>query len=163
MSMPSQKLGYHWRLDSRYASCPINLAAVNDHAYSRTPVRCVSWCEAIAFANLKSTSERLDPVYKFVENGETPKHDIDCNEGAQFVEMKHDANGWRLPTEAEWEIASGTSSMTTLTERAWFETNSNNQPHPVARKQPNELGLYDMHGNMHEWIWERFGEFEFVP
>ena len=124
------------------------------------PVRCVSWCDAVVFANQKSKSEGLDSVYRFVEGSEIPKHDIDCNEGAQFVEMNHGANGWRLPTEAEWEIASGTNSMIALTERAWFETNANNQPHPVARKQPNELGLFDMQGNLHEWIWERFGEFE---
>ena len=124
------------------------------------PVRCVSWCEALAFANQKSTSQGLDPVYEFVEGGESPKHDIDCNEGAQFVKMTHDANGWRLPTEAEWEIASITNEQTPLTDRAWFAENANNQPHPVAKKEPNSLGLFDTQGNLHEWIWERFGEFE---
>ena len=97
--MPSRKprspleIGYRyaWLPDQSWAESLITMLTV-EH-----PVRRVSWCEAIAFAN-KSTFEGLDPVYKTYWSGETPKHDIDCNEGL-IVEMNA-ANGWRLPTEA---------------------------------------------------------------
>lgn len=124
------------------------------------PVRCVSWCDAIAFANKKSQQESLEPAYIFNDRTDELQHNIDCNERAQFVELQHKANGWRLPTEAEWEIASLANTTVPLEDRAWFRENSNAQPHAVGSKAPNRLGLFDMEGNLHEWIWERFGEFQ---
>ena len=124
------------------------------------PVRCISWCEALLFANKKSTLNGLEPAYRFEQDTDKLRHEIDCNERAQFVEMNHKANGWRLPTETEWEIVSQTDESIPIEERAWLEINSNGQPHMVGQKEPNSFGVFDTQGNLHEWIWERFGEFE---
>jgi len=76
---------------------------------------------------------------------------------------------YRLPTEAEWEYASraGTTedAPKNLNEIAWFEANSGGQTQPVGRKQPNAWGLYDMHGNVSEWVqdWFAFDYYEDSP
>jgi len=69
-----------------------------------------------------------------------------------------DANGYRLPTEAEWEYAcrcggaaDGLSEGTKLADYAWYADNANGRPHPVGQKRANLWGLYDMQGNMAEW------------
>jgi sulfatase modifying factor 1 len=118
------------------------------------PVNNVSWFDAIRFCNRLSEHEGLFPCYQI--DGET-------------VSWQLAANGYRLLTEAEWEYACRASSTgrwsfgedeTLLEAHAWFEGNSAGQPHPVGTRQPNRWGLYDMHGNVWEWCWDRYGPYD---
>lgn len=112
------------------------------------PVEGVNWFDAIKFSNWLSIKEGLTPVYDIKGNLTT------CD----FT-----ANGYRLPTEAEWEFAArgGKKSKGFLhagsnnpDEVAWYEDNANSEYHSVGLKQPNELGIHDMNGNMWEWCWD---------
>jgi sulfatase modifying factor 1 len=122
------------------------------------PVRCVSWCDAVVFANQKSLHDGYLPAYQMTDTFTATVDVIYCNEQAQFVQINHNANGWRLPTEAEWEIAA--TDSTNIDEQGWYQNNANGHPHPVSQFEANKWGLYDMKGNVFEWIWERFGDYE---
>jgi len=119
------------------------------------PVEKVSWLNAVDYCNKRSVAEGLAPVYTINGNN---------------VTWNREANGYRLPTEAEWEYAcrAGTQTPyytgTTVDEAAWHSGNSKtgyeyNQTHPVGEKLPNAWGLYDMHGNVYEWCWDWFGKY----
>ena len=117
------------------------------------PVECVSWYNAVEYCNKLSIKEGLTPCYTI--NGDSTT----CN---------FKANGYRLPTEAEWEYAArggknsngytyaGSNSVGNV---AWYNDNSGIQIHNVKTKAPNELGLYDMSGNVWEWCWDRKGSY----
>ncbi len=107
------------------------------------PVEGVRWSDAVKFCNERSRAEGLTPCYDLTT--------WQCN---------FEANGYRLPTEAEWEYAcrSGTTtayfcgnSTAALADYAWFDKNSGGHPQPVGQKKPNPWGLYDICGNVWEW------------
>lgn len=109
------------------------------------PVENVSWFDAVAFCNRLSQSEGPTPAYTI--NGT----DVSWNRGA---------NGYRLPTEAEWECSAwgatfaGGSNVDAI---SWHSSNSGGQTHEVATKISNELGPPDMSGNVWEWCWDWYG------
>jgi formylglycine-generating enzyme required for sulfatase activity len=113
----------------------------------RTPVTEVSWMEAVRFCNLMSAETGLGPCYSM---GDDPD--------GQDVVCDWTADGYRLPSEAEWEYAcrAGTSGVRygELDEIAWYRENSGGELHDVATKAPNAWGLYDMIGNAWEWCWD---------
>jgi len=118
------------------------------------PVECVNWYEAVLFCNKKSQKDGLQTCYTI--NGEQ-------------VECDFNANGYRLPTEAEWEFAAmgGVKSKgfryagsDVLDEVAWYSKNAGKTTHPRGQKLANELGLYDMCGNVFEWCWDWWDKFD---
>ena len=128
----------------------VKLSKPTDMGWGRgkRPVIIVSWFDAISYCNWLSKQHRLQPCYQI--NG------ID-------VKRIDTANGYRLPTEAEWEYAArgGVNSKKTIYAGAekpddvsWYNANSAQQTQPTATKSPNELGLYDMNGNVWEWVWD---------
>jgi hypothetical protein len=101
----------------------------------KNPVEQVRWSDAVRYCNARSLLEGLQPCYDL-----------------ETWECNFDANGYRLPTEAEWEYAcrAGTKTIyffgndpSKLTDYAWFDKNSNGRPQPVGQKRPNPWGLYD--------------------
>lgn len=116
----------------------------------RLPVEGVSWWDAVRFCNTLSRHEGLTPAYRL---------DADA-EGAEGIEWDASADGYRLPTEAEWEHAcrAGTAGARygQLDEIAWHRGNSGERIHDVGDKQPNSWGLYDMLGNAWEWCWDLY-------
>ncbi|GAA1266691.1 hypothetical protein Psi02_08350 [Planotetraspora silvatica] len=114
-----------------------------------TPVTEVSWKEAVRFCNLLSQATGLEPCYSM---GDDPD--------GQDVVCDREADGYRLPSEAEWEYAcrAGTSGVRygELDEIAWYRENSGGEIHDVATRAPNAWGLYDMIGNVWEWCWDLY-------
>ena len=119
------------------------------------PVERVSWLDAIAFCNKLSEFEELTPVYEFAKEGNR-------------VSWKRTANGYRLPTEAEWEfIAKGRDELPfaghhVLDQVGWYNDNSRGRTWPVRSKKPNRNKLYDLSGNVWEWVYDTWNEHAFM-
>ena len=115
----------------------------------KLPVETVSWIDAVNFCNALSEAVGKDKCYT-----------IDL--AAEHVTIHSGTNGFRLPTEAEWQYACQAGKKDIkygeLIEIAWFKENSNNRTHEVGQKTPNNWGLYDMLGNVWEWCSDIYDE-----
>ena len=155
---------------SRYTSNP-----AEGEVQERRPVECVSWYDAIVYCNLLSIKEDLTPCYIIKGStdpaawGTSPTStSAEDYAGWNSVTCNFNADGYRLPTEAEWEYAArgGQQGLTdgswkydysgsrTINYVAWFRDNCDSKTHEVGKKRSNSLGLYDMSGNVYEWCWD---------
>jgi formylglycine-generating enzyme required for sulfatase activity len=112
---------------------------------------------------------------QFKGDASRPVERVSWEEVQQFIDKLNAREGgtkYRLPTEAEWEYAARAGSTTAysfgddssqLGKYAWFEGNAGNTTHPVGKLQPNAWGLYDMHGNVWEWVQDWYGKYAAEP
>ena len=138
-----------------------------DHDYymGETEVTQALWYAVMGQSSASNSSKWTDG-----QGDDYPAYCISYKDCEAFIRKLNEKTGknFRMPTEAKWEYAARGGSRSkgytyagsnNIDEVAWYERNSNNEIHPVAQKQPNELGLYDMTGNVGEWCYDWYDSY----
>ena len=162
---------YEWVMDTN----PSHFSEDNDRAPAagetagRRPVENVSWYDALVFCNRFSTMIGFSPAYRI--NGSTNPNDwgavpTSANPTWDAVTIVSGSNGFRLPTEAQWEYACRAGTTTAYhtgisinDNTGWYTANSGSMTHEVRKKTGNAWGIFDMHGNVREWCWDWHGTY----
>ena len=153
MGATSEQGGY-------YEEKPVHSVTISDYYIGETEVTQELW-EAVMGSN---------PSY-FTGNNQRPVEYVSWYDCQEFIKKLNQLTGkkFRLPTEAEWEYAARGgkysrgykySGRNDVDEVAWYKSNSGEITHPVATKEANELGLYDMSGNVKEWCKDWYGDYQ---
>jgi formylglycine-generating enzyme required for sulfatase activity len=126
---------------------------------TKRPVENVTWYDAVEFCNKLSDLEGLTKVYTI--NNRTPSTANTYPITSATVTQNMNNNGYRLPTEIEWQYASSNGNFTEAGRLtyAWFSSNSNSKTHEVGKKLANNWGLYDVLGNVAEWCWDWYAAY----
>jgi formylglycine-generating enzyme len=158
---------YQWAITNGYTDLSPGQKGYQGDATH--PVTNVSWWDVVKWCNARSQKEGLTPLY-YTSSSFTDTTLYKTGEKDLLITMVNwSANGYRLPTEAEWEYAarggkrskgyifSGSNTIDTV---AWYLSNSGMNTHRGGMKIPNELGLYDMSGNVMEWCWDSYKPYD---
>ena len=149
---------------------PVHSVTLSNYYIGETEVTQALW-EAVMGTTIRQQRDKANKSWPLRAEGSSyPMYYVNWNDCQEFIRKLNQKTGknFRLPTEAEWEYAArggkkgkGTkyAGSNTIGNVAWYNDNSGNQTHAVKTKSPNELGLYDMSGNVWEWCQDRYGKY----